>query len=154
MYYGMHWTINIGRKYKKQFNEKFKLIAGNEYYEGNEKDILNTFNNLVMEYNNSYVINKKIDKIDKFNYVNSDKDEIDIDEIKEEFENYKEDIEFGGTKKLIKIHINQHHIGDNVERDDYIINFKYIYYKELEEYNLYIDAYKKFHKYQTLKCLR
>ncbi len=121
---------------KKQFNEKFKLIAGNEYYEGNEKDILNTFNNLVMEYNNSSVINKKIDK---FYYENSDKDEIDIDEIKEEFENYKEDIEFGGTKKLIKIYINQHHIGDNVERDDYIINFKYIYYKELEEYNLYID---------------
>ena len=121
---------------KKQFNEKFKLIAGNEYYEGNEKDILNTFNNLVMEYNNSSIINKKIDE---FDYDNSDKDEIDIDEIKEEFENYKEDIEFGGTKKLIKIYINQHHIGDNVERDDYIIKFKYIYYKELEEYNLYID---------------
>ena len=85
---------------KKQFNEKFKLIAGNEYYEGNEKDILNTFNNLVMEYNNSYVINKKIDKINKFDYVNLDKDEIDIDKIKEEFENYKEDIEFGRTKKI------------------------------------------------------
>lgn len=49
---------------KKQFNKKFKLIAGNEYYGGVEKDILNTFNNLVMEHINSSVINKKIDKFD------------------------------------------------------------------------------------------
>jgi len=123
---------------KRQFNEKFKLIAGNEYYEGNEKDILNAFNNCVMDYNNLFIINKKNKK---FDYENSDEDadEIDINEIKKEFENYKEDIEFGGTKKLIKIYINQHHNRDSIKRDDYIINFKYIYYKKLEEHNFHID---------------
>ncbi len=30
---------------KKEFNKKFKLIAGKEYFEGNKKEMLNTFNN-------------------------------------------------------------------------------------------------------------
>ena len=59
---------------KNHFNEKFKLIAGNEYYEGIEKDILNTFNNLVMEYNNTFINITKIDE-----------NEICIDEIKNTF---------------------------------------------------------------------
>jgi hypothetical protein len=64
---------------------------------------------------------------------------IDVDEIKEEFENYREDVEFGGTKKLIKIYINQHYNGDIIKRYDYVINFKYIHCKELNEHNLYIN---------------
>jgi hypothetical protein len=54
---------------KKVFNEKFKLIAGNEYFEGNEKNILITFNNLVMEYHksdNNYVCNIKDHKINDY----------------------------------------------------------------------------------------
>lgn len=100
---------------KNHFNEKFKLIAGNEYYEGTEKDILNTFNNLVMEYNNTFINITKIDEND-----------ICIDEIKNTFENYKEDEAFGGTKKLIKIYINRHHNVDDIKRHDYIIEFIYI----------------------------
>lgn len=53
----------LERNIKNIFNEKFTLIAGKEYYEGNEKYVLNTFNNLVIEYNNSFLIN-----IDNFEY--------------------------------------------------------------------------------------
>lgn len=49
-----------------------------------------------------------------------DEDEDKINEIKKEFENYKEDVEFGGTKKLIKIHIKQY-----LNIKNYILNFKY-----------------------------
>ena len=68
-------------------------------------------------------------------------EEIYIDnfnEIKEEFKHYKEDVEFGGMKQLIKVYINEHH-NDNIIRDDYVIKFKYIYDKELQETNIYID---------------
>lgn len=133
-------ALILENKIKKHFNEKFKLLAGNEYYEGNEKDILNTFNNLVIEYSNSFNINKSLDNLNN----NIDIEELDLDihnfnEIKEEFENYKEDIQFGGTKQLIKVYINQHHIGDYNKREDYTINFKYIYDKKLEECDLYIN---------------
>ena len=40
----------LKEKIKKEFNIKFKLIAGNEYYEGNENEILTTFNNLVINH--------------------------------------------------------------------------------------------------------
>lgn len=110
----------LERNIKNHFNEKFKLISGNEYYEGNEKDILNTFNNLVLKYKNSNEINKKY-----FNESNK---------IKKEFENYFEDKEFGGTKKLIKINIIYNNFGEDIK-----INFKYIDNKRLEEYDLFFN---------------
>lgn len=129
--------LKLERNIKNNFNKKFKLIAGNEYYEGNEKDILNTFNNLVIEHNNLFIINnfeyENLNK-DEFDIDEIDIDEIDIDKIKKEFINYKDDIEFGGIQKLIKIYI----IHENYERYDYIINFKFIYNKELGEENYYI----------------
>ena len=42
----------LENKIKKEFNIKFKLIAGHEYYEGNEFDILTTFNNIVIDHHN------------------------------------------------------------------------------------------------------
>jgi hypothetical protein len=51
---------------KKLFNENFKLIAGKEYYEGNETEMLNKFITLVNEYkkdmNNREIYNKSIVK--------------------------------------------------------------------------------------------
>lgn len=120
---------------KNIFNKKFKLIAGNEYYEGNEKDILNAFNILVMEYNNSFVINK--DRCLN-NVIDDDvsEDDIDINQIREEFENYKEDIEYGGTKKLIKVYIIKRL--HNIEIDNYRIELKYISDKNLQKDVLYV----------------
>jgi hypothetical protein len=37
---------------KNVFNNKYKLIAGKEYFEGNEKDIVNDFVKIVNDYNN------------------------------------------------------------------------------------------------------
>jgi len=132
-----HNPIILEKNIKNEFNKKFKLISGNEFYEGNEKELLNTFNDLVMDYNNIFIIDNKND-----NTYDKDLEETDIDnliEIKKEFINYKEDIEFGGIKQLIKVYIKEYYIKDNIKRDDYIINFKYICNKQIEEDNLYID---------------
>ena len=37
---------------KKDFIKKYRLIRGNEYFEGSEQEILNNFIELVMKYNN------------------------------------------------------------------------------------------------------
>jgi hypothetical protein len=37
---------------KSAFNDKYKLIAGKEYFEGDEKDIINDFVKIVNDYNN------------------------------------------------------------------------------------------------------
>ena len=37
---------------KKEFNKKFKLIAGNEFYRGNEKSIIFEFKKIIDNYNN------------------------------------------------------------------------------------------------------
>jgi hypothetical protein len=39
---------------KNNFNNKFKLIGGKEYFEGNENDIINEFCNIVYNYRNNY----------------------------------------------------------------------------------------------------
>ena len=44
------------------FNKKFKLIAGNEYFEGCENEMLNEFIDVVMKYKNKAKENKKIKK--------------------------------------------------------------------------------------------
>ena len=48
--------LNIENRLKKIFNEKYKLIAGKEYFEGDEEDMKRTFVDIVNEkqitYNN------------------------------------------------------------------------------------------------------
>ena len=46
---------------KNTFNEKFKLIAGNEYFEGNENDMIVVFNNLVIKHHMIFNIRKTSD---------------------------------------------------------------------------------------------
>lgn len=120
---------------KTQLANKFKFVE-NEYYEGDEKDILETFNKIVIEHNESFNMYKNLEQIDtddsKTYYYS-------FNEIKKEFSNYNEDIEFGGTKQLIKIYINLHHQKDKIKYDDYIINFKYIRDRQMREDNLYLS---------------
>lgn len=42
----------LENKIKYYFNLKFKLVAGKEYFEGNEAEIIKTFNETIVEYNN------------------------------------------------------------------------------------------------------
>jgi hypothetical protein len=41
------------------FNKNYKLIAGCEYFEGDELCMLNSFINIVMKYKNKSIENKK-----------------------------------------------------------------------------------------------
>lgn len=86
--------IILENKIKEDFDNKFKLIAGNEYYEGNEDEIYKSFIDIINEHKNKL----------KSNRINEDED---FDEkIKTEFINYYEDEEFGGNKQLLKFIIN------------------------------------------------
>jgi hypothetical protein len=41
------------REIRNNFNNKFKLVAGRTYYEGNETDIKKNFNAIISNYNNA-----------------------------------------------------------------------------------------------------
>jgi hypothetical protein len=45
------------REIRNNFNNKFKLVAGRTYYEGNETDIKKNFNAIISNYNNANNIN-------------------------------------------------------------------------------------------------
>jgi len=80
---------------KKEFNKKFKLIGGCEYFEGNEDDIKNTFLKLYLDYINygknteDIVIEKNKNEEPEINFNDMNIDELielnkkHIDEIKE-----------------------------------------------------------------------
>ncbi len=118
---------------KKNFNDNFKLISGNEYYEGDEFIMKNNFLKIIDNYNNDF-INKKEIKEEITDY-ESDIDS-NIEEIKNIFNNYDEDILFGGNKKLIKINI--------YENNDFQIILKIKYIDDNKEVNeTIIDMDKK-----------
>jgi hypothetical protein len=102
---------------KTIFNDKFIKIAGNEFFEGNEIDMIKIFIKCYIDFiddinndNNNNIDNDNIDNdnidndnIDNDNIDNDTSDDENINSIKEEFINYIEDENFGGTKKLVKI---------------------------------------------------
>ena len=45
--------FKLENKIKYAFNNKFKLIAGNEYYKGNENEVFNVFLNVVLKHKNN-----------------------------------------------------------------------------------------------------
>ena len=51
--------IYVERLLIKHFNKNYKLIAGCEYFEGDELCMINSFINIVMEYKNKSIENKK-----------------------------------------------------------------------------------------------
>ena len=109
----------LEKQIKKLFNEKFKLIAGYEYFEGNEKNIKEEFQKLANEHNIIY--NDEEDDKDKDDDEDDDGDDEDDEDysyMTHCFQNYNEDEEFGGKKQLVKIHV-----------DDCSIDIEYMYNK-------------------------
>jgi PHP family Zn ribbon phosphoesterase len=49
----------LEKNIKRVFNEKFKLIAGNEYFEGDEKNIKDEFLKIVIEYEKENKVDEK-----------------------------------------------------------------------------------------------
>ena len=91
-------ALLLEKNIKKFFNNKFKLIGGNEYFEGNE--FLKKVNEHKENEENN-VFNEKI----ILNENNNDTDDDDdndtndnIDLIIEVFPNYEDDESFGGSK--------------------------------------------------------
>ena len=64
-------SLEIEKNIKDEFSKKFKLIAGKEYFEGNEQDILFSFVNIIFKNNNIQLYDNKLDgdnlKIDEDN---------------------------------------------------------------------------------------
>ncbi len=54
---------DLEKKIKNIFNEKFKKIAGNEYFEGNETDMLNEFIKVANDHRKNIDTNDKMDDI-------------------------------------------------------------------------------------------
>ena len=114
--------FTLEKNIKKIFNEKFKLIAGYEYFEGDETKIKEEFFNGISQYEK-----KKDTYIDEI-VINEDseiEDDNDYTHMVYAFENYKEDEDFGGNKKLIKFSINDfsvnaHYISDKCSTREYI----------------------------------
>lgn len=59
----------LERKIIKIFKQKFKLLSGREFFEGDENQILNTFVSIAMEHINSY-----------YNYDSDFENKMDVDE--------------------------------------------------------------------------
>ncbi len=123
---------------KEKFNTKFTLIAGREYFEGDELNILTEFMAIVMEYikkkdNNNDNYDDNINEYGSDSASDNDNNLDNINIISEIFVNYKDDEEFGGNKQLIKIIITH---------DDHII-IKFIYDKCIEkiDVNIKLDLY-------------
>jgi hypothetical protein len=107
----------LEEKIKKEFNKKFKLFAGKEYFEGSEKEMIKLFLYILLTHNyednnidlKNSILNSKMDnsdiKIDSESEIENDfeseDDEVDCN-VKNHFKNYKDDIYYGGKKKLIK----------------------------------------------------
>jgi hypothetical protein len=125
----------LEKKIKTNFYNNFKLIAGCEYFEGNEEIMKEEFLKLINEHNKIYIINSNF-LIDENNY-ESDTDEKDIILY---FKNYKEDLFFGGNKQLIKITKN---------KNDYTNKYELILYyiKEGQLEKILIHKNKNMDKY-------
>jgi hypothetical protein len=111
---------NIEDAIKKLFKEKYKLVAGLEYFEGDANDMLLNFIKIVLEMNTINICSESTESLS----VSSSSD-VD-DSISEMFPDYKTDVVFGGTKQLIKISksllaggIIVHYISNTKELDDF-----------------------------------
>lgn len=93
----------LEKKIKNIFNEKFKLIAGYEYFEGEEEIMKEYFLKLKIEHDKNVAL---LDTNNK-DYVSTDESDNETEYIDEDivkcFKNYKDDCFYGGKKQLIKI---------------------------------------------------
>lgn len=71
--------LEIEKNIKDEFSKKFKLIAGKEYYEGNEQDILFSFVNIIFKNMNIIQIkNNNNDELEKDNINNINYNDINM----------------------------------------------------------------------------
>jgi len=104
---------------KKEFNNKFKLIAGREYFQGNECEIFEIFNNICLKYNlEKYKENITLEEIDLEDTLNDYNIPIEIPNI------IKFVIDYIITKKIYKI--------KGVDFYDYYKKYTYYYDFELQ----------------------
>ena len=103
------------------------------------------FINITQKYN---TVNSNYNIDDEENKYVTDDDDDDDDEkdykwnyntVKGTFENCNEDINFGGSKELVKFTITTFTNADKIVRDDYVIMIQYIFNKNIQEDTLYID---------------
>jgi hypothetical protein len=150
--------LELERNIKNLFNKKFKIIAGNEYFEGDEKIMLKLFIEIVMknqELSGKINIGQNTEVIEKINKIKKEKKIVKENKsLKKEIkENIKEEsnkiIKFGNEKfdkidnnKILKI------IESN--KDIYTEFTKLIYFNENypEYHNVYLSDYNK-EKYMT-----
>jgi hypothetical protein len=117
----------------KDFNEKFKLIAGKEYYEGNELSMITLFHKNVMDHrNNDDILNvreeRKVEEIFKKNTIDTDEHVI-IKKIKNIIIENDDEINSNknSDKKIIKVNkkINNKYMCKKCNkcfRDNYDLN--------------------------------
>lgn len=124
--------FSLEKDIKKHFGEKFKLIAGCEYFEGDENMMRDNFIKIVNEFINKYNqknIDYQIDSGDDTDDTDDNDNDTDSDEINSEisenvtktFLNYQEDEMFGGKKQLIKIKMTRDY--RNQEIDGIIVSY-------------------------------
>jgi hypothetical protein len=90
-------VYELEKKIKQVFNAKFKLVAGHETFEGNEKEIKNTFISLIKQHENEQnFFNKKINLHKK----NKQKEEIINNNQTEKIEQKEEIINNNQTEKI------------------------------------------------------
>jgi hypothetical protein len=143
-------------KIKKKFNEKFNLIAGNEYFQGNEDEMKKEFRKIIDDFNNNEHFGDANDdentdddieenSEDEY-YDNKKKNDHDenINKIKNEFPNYKDDESFGGQKKLIKIFISNNY-------PEFIININEINKEKKIVDNEFIISDIECYEYEYIK---
>jgi len=130
----------IEQKIKEIFNDKFSKIAGNEFFEGEEKVMKKEFINIYLEFidNNSELENNIDEKSDNSS---NESDSIINETIKKEFPNWEEDEKYGGTKKLLKICMEERnkiiifkYIGHDLIIEEEIIDLREKRYKCLQKY--------------------
>jgi len=122
--------LKLEKIIKESFNKKFILIAGREYFEGDEQEMYKLFSEILCEYKNE--CNTSNDDIildvaeehsdDTESSSSSDPEEKDFvdEDILDKGINYKEDEECGGSKKIVWFDISK--LGNN----QYLIDINYI----------------------------
>jgi hypothetical protein len=121
--------FELENKIKTSFDAKFKLIAGNEFFEGDEGIMKEEFLRIKNDHDatteqiqsNQCVMCGSNDSDDEHESCDEQ-----FEEIKNTFGDYKEDKSFGGTKKLVNINIRPY------ENEHLLLECSYIAHKELD----------------------
>ena len=140
--------LKIENEIKKIFNTKFKLIAGNEYFEGIENDILNVFleivNKFKSEFNNDAKNNTNNDNNILVIFINVN------DKIIEKKFNLNNVISKQNEKEIADEIF--HKICDKVKiKDNWYIKFVFSINKLLFRYSGKKNKFKNSYIYETIK---